>query len=321
MFNIYIETSGGNILYKSDIDLRPFFESQKDLLDFPGLKIYDVIPEHFSGLVDYRNSSYKKIECLEDRINIFYPKEELTAASIVYMGYILMEKQREINGMVTLHSACVEKKGDGILFLGRSGSGKTTLVTNLCMNYNYNLIGNDRCIIGLENEKLKAFSGTKYMFYRYESVKRNLPHLLKLFSENNNDSWLRKQKIDIADLNINPCFDEVVLKKAYLLHVDENSNHLFKSSGDTPANRLYLNEILSMYIRGIYTTFSDRNFCAAGYIPSYDNALCYNNRVLIIDKIVNDLNLEYVSGNLNDVSNYIDYENVKMKIKKKERML
>lgn len=317
MFEIYIETSGANVLYRSDINLKPFFESQKDLLDFPGLKIYNIIPCNFCNVVSYTDSIEKKIECFDNMINIYYPKEELTAASIVYMGYILMEKQRGLNGLVTIHSACVEKNGEGILLLGRSGSGKTSLVTNLCMDYDYSLIGNDRCIIGIENDELKVFSGTKYMFYRYESVKRNLPHLLKFFPDSNKDSWLRKQKVSTDDLNIELCFDKVPLKKAYLLHIDENSSTLYNENGDIPANRLYLNELLSMYIRGIYTTFSDKNFRAKGYIPSYDNVLCYNNRVLIIDGIMDDLNLEYISGNLHDVSNYINYENNKVKVKKK----
>ena len=36
-----------------------------------------------------------------------------------------MEKQRAEKGLVTIHSACVEKEGQAILLLGRSGSGKT----------------------------------------------------------------------------------------------------------------------------------------------------------------------------------------------------
>lgn len=56
----------------------------------------------------------------------------------------------------------------------------------------------------------------------------------------------------------------------------------------------------------MYTTFSDKNFNAIGYVPSYDTTQCYKNRAELINAIFTISNLEYVSGNLRDISEYIN---------------
>lgn len=56
----------------------------------------------------------------------------------------------------------------------------------------------------------------------------------------------------------------------------------------------------------MYTTFSDRNFNAIGYVLSYDTTQYYKNRAELINEIFTISNLEYVSGNLRDISEYIN---------------
>ena len=162
-----------------------------------------------------------------------------------------MEKQRAEKSMITIHSACVEKDDSGILLLGRAGSGKTTTAIDLCTKYDYSLIGNDRNIIGLnQNNEVICYDGTKFLFLRYESMKRNMPYYLKYFPSNDTDSWLRKVKVLPSDIGIS-CSNNKKIDKAYIVHIDNNQKELFRSNGDTPSNRLYLNELCSMYIRGI----------------------------------------------------------------------
>lgn len=306
MSDVYIETSGAGLVYNSDIELIDFLRKSRDYLEFPGLKIYDNIPEEFPYSVKYFDVQDRNILCSDKEIKIYYPSNNLTAASIVFMGYILMERQRNEQSMVTIHSACVEKNNSAILLLGRTGSGKTTLSLNLCDNYNYSLIGNDRNIIGFNsNGELTAFDGTRFLFLRYESIKRNMPELLDLFPEEKKDSWLRKVKVLPEDLGIKTT-SNVPITKSYIIHVDNSSKELYCINGDNAANRLYLNELFSMYIRGMYTTFSDKNFNAIGYVPSYDTAQCYKNRAELINAIFTISNLEYVSGNLSDISEYIN---------------
>ena len=312
MKDIYIETSGAGLVYHSDIDLTGFLGSSKDYLEFPGLKIFENVPNNFPYSVKYFDVPDRSILCSENEIKIYYPSEDLTAASIVFMGYILMERQRNEKSMVTIHSACVEKDNSAILLLGRTGSGKTTLSLNLCDKYNYSLIGNDRNVIGFNSdEELVAFDGTKFVFLRYESIKRNIPELLGLFPNEKKDSWLRKVKVLPDDLGIRVS-SNVPITKSYIIHVDNSQKELYCRNGDDPANRLYLNELFSMYIRGMYTTFSDKKFRAVGYVPSYDTVQCYKNRTELINAVFETSDLEYVSGNLNDVSEYINEKQKKL---------
>ncbi len=311
MEKTYIETSGSGLIYESEKELYNFLLRNKDTLEFPGLKISQEIPSHFPYVVTYRNGN-NGIICSDNSIDISYPIDELTEASIVFMGYILMEKQRAEKSMVTIHSACIEKDNNGILLLGRAGSGKTTLSIDLCQKHGFSLIGNDRNVIGYNNQdKILAFDGTKFLFLRYESIKRNLPHLLHLFPEKDMDSWLRKVKIMPEEIGIS-CSQNIPIRKSYIVHIDNNMRDLCIRNGDTPENRLYLNELFSMYIRGIYTTFCDNQFHAQGYIPSYDSKELYLKRIKLINDIFEKTNLEYISGCVDDVSEYVNEKQKKL---------
>jgi hypothetical protein len=312
MEKVYIETCGAGLIYESDINIMQFLQKAGDYLEFPGLIVSNEIPQNFPYIVRYIDDSDKKILCSNEIIEIHYPAIELTPASIVYIGYILMEKQRAEKFMATIHSACVEKDNSAILLLGRTGSGKTTLSLDLCINYDYSLIGNDRNVVGLDsNERFIAFDGTKFLFLRYESIRRNLPELLPLFPEKKLDSWLRKTKVLPNELGIKNSNNTPILK-SYIIHIDNNQKKLYSSFGDTPANRLYLNELLSMYIRGMYTTFSDKNFHAIGYVPSFDSEEYYKKRAELIETIFQKTELEYVSGRIKNVSEYINEKQKKL---------
>lgn len=319
MERVYIETCGAGLIYESDINILKFLKKMKDYLEFPGLIICEEIPKNFPYIVRYIDDKNKTIFCTDKTIEIHYPLEELMPASIAFMGYILMEKQRAEKSMVTIHSACIEKNNSAILLLGRTGSGKTTLSLDLCINHDYSLIGNDRNIIGLDsNKKFIAFDGTKFLFLRYESIKRNLPELLYLFPEKEMDSWLRKVKVLPNELGITDSSNSQI-NKSYIIHIDNNQKKLYSNNGDTPANRLYLNELLAMYIRGMYTTFSDKNFHAVGYIPSYDSEEYYKKRANLIDIIFKITELEYVSGRIEEVSEYINENQRKLVYNRKRK--
>lgn len=97
-------------------------------------------------------------------------------------------------------------------------------------------------------------------------------------------------------------------KQLYLwIYVDNSQKKLYCRREDDPANRLYLNELFSMY-----TTFSDKKFRVVGYVPFYDIVQCYKNRTELINAVFGSSDLEYVNGNLNAVSEYINEKQKKL---------
>lgn len=60
-------------------------------------------------------------------------------------------------------------------------------------------------------------------------------------------------------------------------------------------------------------------FRAKGYIPSYDSADFYRSRANIIEKIIEGCNLDYISGNVNNVTEYINEKHKQLILKKEGR--
>jgi len=325
MEKIYVESADTGIIYESDLPLYDYFKDKGALLEFPGLCISkDLINNNSDYHLIYKNSNNQQLKCEGNNMEIYYPIEKINKLSLIYPGYILLESARLQNRAVTCHSACVEKDGKAILLLGKTGSGKTTTAINLCLNYGYNIISNDRTILRNNGSELEAIDGTKFIFLRYESIKRNLPDLLGLFEDKEvdvnyrsqneiTDTWRKKIRILPQSLNINTCDKSSKIVKVIMLHVDENQNGLITDIDNSLATRLYLNENLSATIRGLYTTFRDNKNIESLYIPSLDSENHYQFRKDIISNIMNDCEIEYVSGKITDVSKYIDEKVKKIK--------
>lgn len=326
MEKIYVESAGTGIIYESDLPLYDYFKSNGRFLEFPGLFISkDLINNKSDYHLIYRNSKNEKLIYEEKNMRINYPIEKVNELSLIYPGYILLEQARLHNRSVTCHSACVEKDGKAILLLGKTGSGKTITAINLCLNYGYNMIANDRTILRDDEIGLEAIDGTKFIFLRYESIKRNLPSLLGLFTDKEIDvnyrsqgkiidTWRKKIRVLPQSLNMNICNTPTKIMKVIMLHVDENQSELITNIDNSLATRLYLNENLSATVRGLYTTFRDNRNIESLYIPSLDSENHYQVRRNIISKVINECEIEYVSGSIFDVSEYID-----AKVKKMER--
>ena len=224
-----------------------------------------------------------------------------------------MEKQRAEKHSLTAHSACVDFDGNGVLILGKEGSGKTTTAINLCQKYGASLVANDLSIISYaDKNNTMVLEGTKYFFLRKESIKRNLPKLLEKFGENKIDSWLNKVKVMPEDISIRTK-SQTNIKRVFIVHIDNSQETMYVSDGATLVNKLYLNENFHRYIRNACTTFLDADYNMSGYVPSFDSEQFYIERVELINHIFKDLKFEYVSGNIKDVSKYINEEMSKIK--------
>ena len=228
--------------------------------------------------------------------------------TILFMAYPLLEVNRREKKSLTCHCAGVSINGKGILILGKEGAGKTTLAIELCRKYNAKLIGNDLCVIDYNClNNLKLLGGSKYIFLRYESIKRNIPELLKKFDlqENNNkiDTWTFKKKIFPKDLGIQVQKNEVSIDSIFIVHIDQEKDFFCKETNSL-ADILYINENFSRYIRNTCTTMiNDNNII--NYIPSLDTKEFYTERAELINYLFNNKKIKYLSGNIEDVSKYI----------------
>ena len=317
MEQVYVESAKTGIIYITDLPIYDYLMRNKDFLEFPELSIKKQDEFlHPDYVLRYINSNEREIKYQDHELTIKYPQNEVNCSSIIYPGYILIENKRLLTQEVTCHSACIMKDNKAILFMGRSGSGKTCLTLDMCINKGYSLMANDSTILKCEDDKLYATGGTKFVFLRYESIKRNIPYLLDAFNNrqvdsnyklsNEVDSWRKKVRVLPEDIGINPASDKVEIVKAYMVHIDENQNKLYNNPDNSLVSKLFLNEILSENVRGVKTTFLDKNYNPCMYIPSMDTKEHFLFRKQIISNLLNNCELEYISGNINDVTEKIE---------------
>jgi hypothetical protein len=227
--------------------------------------------------------------------------------SLLYAAIPFIEVQRQQYGYTTIHSAAVYLDGRAILLMGKEGSGKTTTALGLCRTHGAQLIGNDLVIIGSskKGDRLKIHGGTKFITLRYESIRRNMPDLLNLFPDKADDPWLRKVSLFPQRANISLHIGDALLTKAYIVHVDETKDEVFVKAADNLITRLYLNENFSRYIRGTCVAILGQGLKHLGYVPSFDSEELFSHRVVVMEQLLSEYSMMYISGPLMKVVEYI----------------
>lgn len=120
--------------------------------------------------------------------------------TIQYFTSNLFNRLLELNGYCGIHSSCIEKNGNGIIFVGERLAGKTTCMLNLLSN-GFNLVNNDTAAIKyFKNEKkVEAFSIIKNIFIRMNKSFSTQPQ--------------NQQYLQIAKKQHVKCDDEVKLEE------------------------------------------------------------------------------------------------------------
>ena len=306
IYKCSIESDGIELNFDSDIDLFPMFESSGFTCFVPDMNVSrGTAPTPFS--VKYRNSAETTIKFHRHAVDVRFPWDQMREGeTILYLGYPFVELQWQQQFSLTTHAACVELDGVALLLLGKEGAGKTTLALQLCRQYGASLIANDLTVIGKRKNRLTALGGTKFFFLRYESIRRNLPELLPLFTEPNKDPWLRKAKVPPEILGITTLGAPMPVHRAYMVHVDETQREIFTDSADNLVTKLYLNENFSRYIRSTCTVMlGGKNYDFMGYIPSLDAETYYEMRTELIQQVMRQAEIQYISGPLDLVSEHI----------------
>lgn len=303
-----VQSCGVAVSFLSNLDLYDRFNILAKETYIPDMIVQPRGVEGQPVLVYINKTEGNYLHFTDTRVEVGYPWEMMRVGeTILYLSYPLMELQRQMQCDLTAHAACVSLDGEGILLLGKEGSGKTSAAIDLCRKYGARLIANDLCVLGCRGGSVIARGGTKFFFLRRESVKRNLPDLLQFFASiPPTDPWLDKVKISHERIGVQ-CEDaEIRIRSAFLLHVDETKARTIHMSADGIATRLYLNENFSRYIRSSCTVMiggNDSDYL--GYIPSLDQEEFFSMRRRLMLSVTRGCNLEYVSGPLEGVLDYV----------------
>ena len=193
------------------------------------------------------------------------------------------------------------------MLFGKEGAGKTSTALGLCKWHGGSLVGNDLVQLGYDSgrKKITAQGGTKYFHLRYESIRRNLPEYLTLFPPMRTDPWLHKVFRMPDELGIPVQTAPTDVSRSYLIHVDDTLQGLFVRPADNVVTRLYLNENLSRYIRGTSIALFGEELAYLGYVPSLDTEELFEKRRALIEHLLRNPPMMYVSGPLKDVAEYI----------------
>ncbi|MCX6810042.1 MAG: hypothetical protein NTZ65_04875 [Candidatus Berkelbacteria bacterium] len=306
-YTCQVESCGSIINFVSSVDLYPNLCALAKDSYIPDMRVTRAAKIDNTPRLVYVDSPHEEnLVFSAGEVIVRYPWEMMRdGESLLYLSYPLIEVQRQLQGDLTAHAACISIDNRGVLLLGKEGSGKTTLAIELCQKHSARLVANDLCILGERQGNIIARGGTKFFFLRRESISRNLPRLLHLFPTASGDSWLDKTKVDHTQLGVETEDRIVNISNAFMLHVDETKTELHTCFADTLVTRLYLNENFSRYIRSTCTVMTGgSNFELLGYIPSLDCEEFYKMRKQVIKGVLNS-SPQYISGPVHLVADYI----------------
>lgn len=292
----------------SDVDLFPFLQKMEKSCFLPELLITKSIV-NTNYCLKYRNDEEREVRFANQSIEVLFPWELMkNGETLLYLAYSLCEIQNQERGIITSHCAAFSDGNYSHLVFGEKGAGKTSVILDLCSNFGYKLIGNDLCLIGDNNNRLSVIGGTKFFFLRKESVSRNLPELGGLFSNKNVDPWLNKILVEPERVCVKKEIDILPLAKVFLVHVDETKSEdgFYTQNRKDLNTKLYLNENFSRYIRNTTSAIlGGEDYEFLYYLPSFDTSRYFEKRKRIIDLLINNIGICYVSGNLKQVTAFI----------------
>lgn len=238
------------------------------------------------------------------------PEDYVNGQALAYLGFWLLEAERQKENIFTLHSSAFAVEGKGVLLLGHSGSGKTTVMLDFARRYPTEIVSNDLTVT--ENqEKIWLNDGTKEIRLRLASVYHHFPEWVCLFHESEISPWENKAAFQPEQLGLIKATQSHLLEKIFVIHLDKNSDLPIQLN---PVNdiaiRYYLYEDMSRIIRGNAISVFGTDYHFLGYTPSLDTPEIHARRVVAIEKMVEEVGIFSISGgNLQKVCQTI-YEKI-----------
>jgi len=243
-----------------------------------------------------------------ERTMVISGKPDQIADSLVYMLYTYSEVQRQAEDRYTLHAAAVCKEGQGILILGSKGAGKTALAMSLCVDWGYDLIGNDVVIVGRSAAGGFQIYGGDGVFKPRRLTMDEFPQFRDIvpFDVEKND-FEAKAIVHPNELGVSVEDGSVSFVSAVqvFMHADKNTA-LRVTEPPYEALRLNLYENASRYIRGVTTPVFDSEGRFMCSLPSFDNHDLSCGRICFLEQVIENIGVVSVSGgNLREVSEYV----------------
>jgi hypothetical protein len=230
--------------------------------------------------------------------------------ALAYIGFWLTEAERQRESTFILHASSVALNKKGILIVGDGGSGKTTIALNMCNKFNCEFISNDLSVVHHDRNQEKAFllESSKIVRLRLKTVKLNFPKLLEIFDNQDESVWTTKTAVNAKDLGLITANGSRPLHSAFVVHLDSDPKEqtILKRVRDIET-QFALYENISRIIRGSAISVFNKDKNIMGYMPSLDTREFHENRVNLINFLINDLGIWNISGgNLDQICNQIE---------------
>jgi len=227
--------------------------------------------------------------------------------ALAYLGFWLMEAQRQKDSMVTAHAAALSTPDNkGVLLLGERGDGKTSVALALGRNYGYKLLANDLAILSYDKETQSAtlYDGTKIFGLRLSAIRGRFPELLCLFPDQTQRSWTTRAFVHPQEIGVEIEDNPQPLKRAFMVYLDSTkTDKLSVYRMDDLWTRNYLYENFSRYLRATaVVAFGRKSGDFLDYMPSLDTREFHENRLQLIRHLICGIGIWNVSsGNLDEI--------------------
>lgn len=297
-------------IYSERNDFLPYFggEGKGYIPWIPGWRV-DYSPASSGYKIVFIPADYPRFEYNAEnkKLTVRGETEDFKdGQALAYLGFWLMEAQRQKDSKVTAHAAAMAKDGKGVLILGERGDGKTSTILALGRKYGYRLIANDLAIFGYDNSsrEVTLYDGTKIFGLRLSAVRGRFPELLHLFPDLTQRSWTTRAFVLPDQIGVKVENIPQILTKAFMVHLDSTkTDRLSVYRMDDLWVRNYLYENFSRYLRAAaIVAFGRKTKEFLDYIPSLDDRDLHLKRVELINFLIKNVGILNVSGgNLDEI--------------------
>lgn len=299
-------------VYSVSSHFLPYFEGLgRDYLpSFPGWNVKKTPTNSGYSLIYTPNfsSSLEWISESNTMVARGRPVDFENGQALAYLGFWMMEAQRQDRSMFTMHSSAIDIEGKGVLIFGHSGAGKTSVLLGLCQKFDCQVVSNDLTVVGFHPDgSAHLLNGTKEIRLRYAAVKHRFPQLLRVFPTTSDSPWENKIAVTPQEIGLKSAEDNVCLDRVFAVHLDSDINQPLSVTKETGiAVRYTLYEDMSRIIRGTGISVFGTNNNILGYIPSLDTEQLHQNRVRAIETLVENIGIINVSsGNLEEMCEFV----------------